>query len=251
MVTKEKSTGDYRTVWLKYELTNSDKHQLFLKEHKIQKQEPEFPRGRTLFVLNLPPYTTVSSLRAAFSRHCGHVKSVKLAARVASTKKGYKTAYVVFSKESELQQAISLPKDFVIILNSNEAPGLFGIKKWSKEYNSGMILNEKEVKESIEKYMVAYDKIVTAEENEEEVDEDGFIKVSSKKKRGQFAPQRKESTIEEKKKKLQKEKKLVNFYQFQIREAKKQQLEEMRKKFELDKQKVKQLKSQRIFKPFG
>ncbi|CAD6228138.1 GSCOCG00006371001-RA-CDS [Cotesia congregata] len=114
-----------------------------------------------------------------------------------------------------------------------------------------MILNEKEVKESIEKYMAAYDKRVTAEENEEEVDEDGFIKVSSKKKRGQFAPQRKESTIEEKKKKLQKEKKLVNFYQFQIRETKKQQLEEMRKKFELDKQKVKQLKSQRIFKPFG
>lgn len=139
-----------------------------------------------------------------------------------------------------------------------------------------MILNEKEVKESIEKYMAAYDKRVTAEENEEEVDEDGFIKVSSKKKRGQFAPQRKESTIEEKKKKLQKEKKLVNFYQFQIREAKKQrkykyfqmleilisnfnnllylfflELEEMRKKFELDKQKVKQLKSQRIFKPFG
>ncbi|XP_057328812.1 ribosomal RNA-processing protein 7 homolog A [Microplitis mediator] len=254
MIAEEKSIGNYRTLWLKCEATSSDRHQLFLKEHNVRKQEPEFPKGRTLFVLNVPPYATLSSIKAAFARHCGNVKFVKLMPGMGCTKGGFKVAYIVFSKESELEKALSLPKDFIFVLSSAEAPCLFGVQKWAKEYNSGVILNEKEAKESIEKYMAAYDKRVEAENNDEEEDADGWVTVSSKKKRGQFAPKRKESTIE----KVQtaevqksKKKKLENFYTFQIREAKKQQLAELRKKFELDKQKLQQLKAQRIFKPFG
>lgn len=75
--------------------------------------------------------------------------------------------------------------------------------------------------------MAAYDtrmekKLAVTEEN---MEVDGWVTVSNKKKRGKFAPSRKESTItklttlaDEKKKKTQ----LVNFYSFQIRESKKE-----------------------------
>lgn len=84
------------------------------------------------------------------------------------------------------------------------------------------------MKEDIEKYMASYDKEVKnriAKEKAVEENDTEWVTVSSKKKRGQFAPSRKESTInkvqQEGKRKRQK-KQLRNFYTFQIREAKKQ-----------------------------
>ena len=41
----------------------------------------------------------------------------------------------------------------------------------------------------------------------------------------------------------------LNFYQFQIRESKKQKIVELREKFEADKKKVERMKQDRKFKP--
>ena len=41
----------------------------------------------------------------------------------------------------------------------------------------------------------------------------------------------------------------LNFYQFQIRESKKQKIIELREKFEADKKKVERMKQDRKFKP--
>lgn len=88
-----------------------------------------------------------------------------------------------------------------------------------------MTLDEKKLKETIDVFMENYDKkmeikrAVDEDDNDPE-ENDGWTTVSSKKKRGQFAPQRKESTInkitttEERK---NKRKELVNFYPFQKR----------------------------------
>lgn len=66
-----------------------------------------------------------------------------------------------------------------------------------------------------------------AGENDDEAEEgeDGWVTVSSKKKRGQYAPARKESTInklQSKEERKSRKKELLNFYTFQIRESKKQ-----------------------------
>jgi len=47
-----------------------------------------------------------------------------------------------------------------------------------------------------------------------------------------------------------KSKELKNFYTFQIRESKMQNIMEIRKKFEEDKRKIELLKQSRRFKPF-
>ncbi|KAK0087481.1 hypothetical protein PV325_000922 [Microctonus aethiopoides] len=248
----EEIPGNFRTLWLKY-TTSSDPHQVFFKEHSVRNQDPECPKGKTLFVLNVPPYVNLKLLKAVFHQNCGPVKFAKF--QSGRPKGGFKIAFIVFMRESSLEKALTLKKDVTFVLNTEENPCILGIQQWCKEYNSAVVQNEKELKSTIEKYMESYDSKVEAKltANVEEEENDGWTTVSSKKKRGQFAPVRKESTIEKiqtVEERKNKKKQLLNFYTFQIRESKKQHLAELRKKFELDKQKLQQLKAKRTFKPF-
>lgn len=102
--------------------------------------------------------------------------------------------------------------------------------EWCIEYNRS-VCNEKKMKEEIETYMQNYDKkiaekIIKEKMMEEEVqNNDGWVTVTGRKKRGQFALSRKESTInkvQHKEEQKNKKKQLLNFYTFQIRESKKQ-----------------------------
>ncbi|XP_063978047.1 ribosomal RNA-processing protein 7 homolog A [Diachasmimorpha longicaudata] len=257
MISEDKTPTNFKYIWLKYDVNSSDKHQLFIKEHSVKRQQPEHPKGRTLFVLNIPPYATKDSVKNIFTRHCGGITSVSLHPAPGGSQNGFKTGYVVFAKGSSVEKALTLPKDFTVVLENEETPQHpLGLLKWCREYNEEANVDEKTMKEEIAKYMAAYDKRIeerlAMETNEE--DADGWITVSSKKKRGQFAPSRKESTIDKLQQKEQektKKKELLNFYTFQIRESKKQHLAELRKKFEMDKQKLQQLKTKRTFKPFA
>lgn len=83
------------------------------------------------------------------------------------------------------------------------------------------------MRKEIEKYIASYDreKERAKRKAEKEKEEDGWITVTSGKKRGKFAPSRKESTIDkiqQKEEERRKSKELHNFYTFQVREAKKQ-----------------------------
>lgn len=51
-------------------------------------------------------------------------------------------------------------------------------------------------------------------------------------------------------KKPKKERELQNFYVFQRKDAKKEQIAELRRKFDLDKARVEKLKATRSFRPF-
>lgn len=83
-------------------------------------------------------------------------------------------------------------------------------------------------KKEIEDYITSYDKRIEerlAKEKDGEQDDGGWTTISGKKKRGKFAPSRKESTIDKVQQKEEQrttKKKLLNFYSFQIRETKKQ-----------------------------
>ncbi|XP_066582817.1 ribosomal RNA-processing protein 7 homolog A [Prorops nasuta] len=239
------------SLWLQFDEDSTDKHQLFLKEHSIRKQAPEHPRGRTLFVLNIPPYVKTDILQHLFTETCGNVESLTFTSLT-----GFKSAYIVFRKESNLDKALSLPQDHVFILNCSNHTCDTGLRKYCKQYNSS-ICNEKILQKKVEDYMQSYDenliKCLAKEKAAEEEDEDGWVTISGKKKRGQFAPTRKESTIirmQQKSEERKYKKQLLNFYSFQIREAKKQDLAELRKKFELDKKRLQELKLIRRFNPF-
>ncbi|XP_076238106.1 ribosomal RNA-processing protein 7 homolog A isoform X2 [Calliopsis andreniformis] len=243
---------NFRALWIRFDQESIDKHQLFFKEHSVRNPEPQHPRGRTLFVLNIPPYVTIHNLKESFTKLCGIVSNVFF-----TTSKGFKTAYIVFERESSLEKALELSATCTITLN-DDSICLTGLAKWCKQYNDS-ICNEGELKKEIEDYMNNYDKQIAdkvANEKameEEAEDNDGWVTVSGRKKRGQFALSRKESTInkvQQKEEQRKKKKQLLNFYTFQIRESKKQNLAELRKKFELDKKRLQELKSKRTFRPF-
>ncbi|KYM89739.1 Ribosomal RNA-processing protein 7 like protein A [Atta colombica] len=252
MVTKasKQNAKNFKTLWVRFDADSSDKHQLFFKEHSIRNQEPEYPRKRTLFVLNVPPYATIDCLSNAFANLCGNVQSVTF-----SNTKGFKTAYIVFKQESSLDKAMEFSKDFIITLKSEKSICLTGLERWCKEYND-TLYDEQLMKKDIEECIASYDKQIQdhiAQEKTAEEDNDGWVTITGGKKRGQFAPSRKESTIgkvQQKEEQRKKKKQLLNFYTFQIRETKKQNLAELRKKFELDKKRLQELKQKRTFKPF-
>lgn len=249
MITKagNQSTKGFKTLWICFDVESSDKHQLFFKEHSVRNQEPEYPRNQTLFVLNIPPYATSNCLKHAFTDLCGNVSSVTF-----SNAEGFKNAYIVFEKSASLERAMQLSKDAMIILNSNGNVCLTGLEKWCKQYNDSLY-DEQLTKKDIEEYIALYDEQINEKEKAVKEDDDGWITVTSGKKRGQFAPSRKESTISkvlQKEEHRKKTKQLHNFYTFQIREVKKQNLAELRRKFELDKKRLQELKLKRTFKPF-
>lgn len=243
----------FKTMWIQFDENSSDKHQLFFKEHSIRNQAIEHPRGKTLFMLNVPPYVTSEALRGAFTNLCGNVSNVYFA-----NSQGFKTAYLVFEKESTLEDALEIPDDYVLTLNSKDNKCLVGLARWCMEYNNS-ICDEAKMKEEIEAYMRDYDERIAdkiAREKamkEKQEEEDGWVTVTGRKKRGQFALPRKESAlnkVQRKEEQKNKKKELLNFYTFQIRESKKQNLAELRKKFELDKKRLQDIKSKRTFKPF-
>lgn len=79
-------------------------------------------------------------------------------------------------------------------------------------------------------------------------DEDGFIMVLNKKRKrkGDLGDRKAEVDKRKKKKKYE----LKNFYTFQIKDAKMEQLERLRNKFEEDKARIARMKAARNFKPF-
>lgn len=253
MINKKNNLKGFKTMWIRFNEETTDKHQIFFKEHSIRNQEPEHPRGRTLFMLNIPPYVTSENLKRIFGDLCGIVSNVYFI-----ISKGFKTAYIIFENESDLEKALEISDDYIVTLNDGNNFCLTGIRKWCIEYNRS-VCNEKKMKEEIETYMQNYDKkiaekIIKEKMMEEEVqNNDGWVTVTRRKKRGQFALSRKESTInkvQHKEEQKNKKKQLLNFYTFQIRESKKQNLAELRKKFELDKKRLQDLKLKRTFKPF-
>ncbi|XP_076621001.1 ribosomal RNA-processing protein 7 homolog A [Colletes latitarsis] len=243
----------FKSLWIRFDKENTDEHQLYFKEHSIRKQDPRHSRKRTLFVLNIPPYVTTNVLTSVFSELCGTVSNLYF-----TNSKGFKAAYIVFEKESALEKALELAANCIITLNNKDNICLTGLAKWCKEYNDS-IYNEDKMRKEIEDYMCNYDKEIannTANAKlveEEAKDNDGWVTVSGRKKRRQFPLSRKECTtnkIQRKEEQKNKKKELLNFYTFQIRESKKQNLAELRKKFELDKKRLQDLKSKRTFKPF-
>ncbi|XP_060865098.1 ribosomal RNA-processing protein 7 homolog A [Metopolophium dirhodum] len=244
--------------------------QLFLKMHITRDKCAQKPEYQTLFVVGVPEFCDQKTMKHAF-RCCGKVKSVyfhneptPIEPEILPSKyfipksiKGFKVAYVVFAHTSGLENALSLKctESEPFILSTQSAPITNIVNRWCENYNDS-IVDEKELQLEIDTYMSKYDKtsaarIQTEKETVDNEDEDGWKTVTKKGRNPGFA--RKEvikNNIMKNEAKKKIKKTLKNFYRFQIKETKINQLMELRNKFDNDKSKIELLKQSRKFKPF-
>ncbi|CAH0693903.1 unnamed protein product [Spodoptera exigua] len=259
-----KRTQDFKAVQLKLTKSSVAPHTVYLKEHVVREHTADKPQGRTLLIVNVPPYADDKGISNAFSE-AGTVQSVQLClkpstAEVKSIKKflpdpsitTFKAAYIVFKKVAELDKALKLTE--LQPMNSEDHQIKTGIKKWIEEYNNSIVL-PKLLKENVETFMKEFD-ANTQKENKkekelEQEDDEGWVTVTKRGKVQSFARSEKvENKIMQKEEKNKKRKELKNFYTFQIRESKMKHIVSLRQKFEEDKKKIAQIKQSRRFKPF-
>lgn len=268
LTTKTKDFFSPSVMHLKFNETDDiqSAHCVFLKKYRSEKKTSDKPIGKTLSVLNIPPYATEESIERVFGI-AGLVEKVTL---VDSYKNELKTKYQVKSEFFNDPQPFKFQIAFVVFkksesldlifrckklspLNCEERPVLTGIAKWTENYNKRMV-NVEEIQSEVDVYMKHYDKVKKAEatQGEDEADDDGWVTVGRKGNNAGF--KQKESVINKLEKKLQdqrkKTKNLTNFYSFELRESKKQQLMDLRKKFDDDKMKMHSMKQNRKFKPY-
>ncbi|KAG0236488.1 Ribosomal RNA-processing protein 7 [Actinomortierella wolfii] len=301
-------------------------HYLYFKKHESPKHdEHKTPKGRTLFVLNVPVDSTEDHFRQLFKPY-GRVVSVhfldhrfqdlhltkeereeqeelerlereaELAAQKAEQaaakkagKKGGKNqqkqqqpqsessiiqrrrilrtatqAYVVFLEEQELNKVLQIKKKKRTWITTgadgeqdSKLLDTLGLNKWIQEYRARRP-NPVDLQLKVDDYMEKFERSEyeaqqAALARVNMVDEDGFTLVTTAGKKGsntdgvitvQAARAEDVKNIKPKKKELQ------DFYRFQMREAKRDKLVELRRKFEEDKQKIEHLKATRRFKPY-
>lgn len=240
-------------------------HMLFYKEHAVRNSHPSKPVGKTLFILNVPPYYTEESVKQLFSK-AGFVSSVSFEEKPSGTKemtnitsfffqnhvKGFKVGYVVYKETSSLKKAMKM-KWQTNIFSTNESPIKTGLEKWISEYESSFI-DPKVLQSEIDNYMKEFDDRKKREEEEEKLkegqpDNDGWITVTKHSKHA-ARTETMEKKVMEKEKQKQKDKKLINFYSFQMRETKMEHLTQLRRKFENDKKRIATMRAARKFKPY-
>uniref|UniRef100_A0A2H1WQS9 SFRICE_012014 n=1 Tax=Spodoptera frugiperda TaxID=7108 RepID=A0A2H1WQS9_SPOFR len=259
-----KRTQDFKAVQLKLTEDSVAPHTIYLKEHVVREHTADKPQGRTLLVVNVPPYADEKGITNAF-REAGSIQSVQLClkpstAEVKLIKKflpdpsitTFKAAYIVFKKVAELDKALKLTE--LQPMNSEDHQITTGIKKWIEEYNNTIVL-PKVLKENVETFMKQFDentkKADKKEKELEQEDDEGWVTVTKRGKVQSFARSEKvENKIMQKEEKNKKRKELKNFYTFQIRESKMKHIVSLRQKFEEDKRKIAQIKQSRRFKPF-
>lgn len=265
----------FTVIQVKVAETSRVVRHLYIKEHNVTDTHPCKPSGRTLLVLNVPPYVTEDVVKQVFSE-CGTVQRVILQQKPTSGPSpnslaageslftplaqhvGYQVAYVIFKDKSSVSHAKSMPYNRQRLLSSDESRLVTGIAKWRQEYISSLPPPADKLKAEVQRYMSDYDRKVeeeseAAREAEGVADDEGWIKVTHLSKNKVAAASRTESQDKRAKRKLKKrnrEKELLHFYKFQVRESKKEQIMQLRHKFEEDKRQIAAMKAARKFRPY-
>ncbi|KAG0223677.1 ribosomal RNA-processing protein 7-domain-containing protein [Mortierella sp. GBAus27b] len=167
-------------------------------------------------------------------------------------------AYVVFLEAQELTKALGMKrKHRSWIKTGNDATSSLGIPKWVNDYHrvrpkhSDLQLKVDDYMEKFERSEYEAQQAALARLNV--MDDDGFTLVTSAGNKGYNTDgviKVQAIKAEDAKKIKPKKKELQDFYRFQMREAKRDKLVELRRKFEEDKARIESLKVNRRFKPY-
>uniref|UniRef100_A0A0A9XBH4 Ribosomal RNA-processing protein 7 C-terminal domain-containing protein n=1 Tax=Lygus hesperus TaxID=30085 RepID=A0A0A9XBH4_LYGHE len=257
----------YKVIRLKCYEDSSAIHCVLAKEHSVREKCKEKPEDRTVFLRSVPPFVTKEALIRAFGKF-GEIREVYFHPTPCASVPpsnisrffedvppiyGFKVAYVVFAQEEGARNTLLSPADETLILFEKK-PTETVLDRWINEYNQRVNIDSEALKKEVDDYMAQYDEskeemeVKEKQKHEEEEAEDGWVTVTRK-----SGIPRKESVhkkIMKKQDNRTKKTQLMNFYRFQIRESKMNQLVKLREKFEEDKKKITQLKESRKFKPF-
>jgi ribosomal RNA-processing protein 7 len=69
------SISDFETIRVKFDKNTEAYHVMYLKCHSVREKDKRTPNGRTLFVLNVPPYCLKTGLRNVFGG-CGVIENI-------------------------------------------------------------------------------------------------------------------------------------------------------------------------------
>ena len=236
------------------------KHCIYFRMHSNRHQSDHLPKGKTLFVINLPVDINVSTLKNIFTS-CGRIKNVIFKGKKSELGFSPKNfphasgtvAHLIFKEDDAIEKCYQMDDHI-----EYKSEAVVGINKWIGEYLN-MIPDSTALKESIDQELLEFEELerkskLEALEARNVPDKDGFVTVTRRGRRntnidGTGAVI---SAIDPKELKNLKPKdnSLVDFYRFQMRESKKNALQELRKKFEEDKIKIQKLKEKRKFKPY-
>ncbi|XP_065354296.1 ribosomal RNA-processing protein 7 homolog A [Calliphora vicina] len=259
----------YKAVPLRVTANVEHCHSIYMKEHFIRLMDPNKPKGRTLFLLNIPPYVTEKSLELFFNR-TGTVVSVTFAEKPGKEETDkwmqnitefsnkeppfkFKVAYIVFKTTNNVERALQINSIDLYNEATGDATIESGMQLWHSQYQLKQ-LDVAKTQKYINEYMADYDereREAAAAAKNSEADADGWVTVGKQGRNSGF--EQKDTVIgklEEKLERGKKKKELSNFYTFQIRESKMKNIIELRKKFEDDKKKIETLKQTRRFRPF-
>ncbi|KAJ3125669.1 Ribosomal RNA-processing protein 7 A [Nowakowskiella sp. JEL0407] len=264
-------------------------HPILFKKHDDRKSkkdsttnnsEEDIPHDRSLFLVNLPADTTQNHLKRLF-RRCGEIEKVVLKKshfvadfeEIEGMSSGMLgsggKAYVVFNESEGVEKSLDMKQRKRVWSDEleDEEPGVFGFELWTTEYyqTHPMQSSLDELSASVDSYIAAFEhaehlrkqRII---EMRNQPDEDGFVTVVRQGKRNTnrdpggatvtaIHPDE-AKRLEEMKAEKKKKKELDDFYRFQMRETKRNQLADLRKKFEQDKKRIALLKANRKFKPY-
>jgi len=256
---------------VKYGSDSSVVRHLFMKEHDPQETHPSKPIGKTLLVMNIPPFVDHHCIRQLF-KSCGKIVNIFFHSTPTSCApkevksvyfdkpeeiNGYKVCYVIFTTHSSVRKALNLSaKSEVLNLKPESDQHLIGLKAMKQKYNDS-IVDSNELQKEINEFISDYDNRVQEErlkarETDGIPDEDGWIKVNRYSKRKSLPNDfsNDERIVENHNKKRKKTSNaLNNFYAYKVKESKAEYLSQLRNKFEEDKKKIAIMKAQRKFKP--
>jgi ribosomal RNA-processing protein 7 len=256
-------------------------HYIFYKKHEIKASDKE--GNQSLFMINLPIASDLATLKRYFSQ-------VALGATIESFSESLlnncvEDVWIDLSKltsELELTQGddprTRLPKNCGIVnfvdksalslaynslkkLSNNLTSSSWPIIEFDSSYYynklKSQIYDSAELSQDVSQSLIQFDKLeaesIQALKNQTElVDEDGFTLVVGshrKTKAGILGKQKLVNKIESaKSKKNTKEKQ--DFYKFQLRQRKKDEMNELLTKFKSDQEKVRLMKEKKRFRPY-
>ena len=261
-------------------------HYVFVRPHESKKSNDLYPKDKNLFMVNLPIDTTIPHLQRLF-RHCGTISRVEFhrdqmveefkdfnpISSHLNLHKSASNAHVIVENEDAIHRVMTMKSRKRMWTtsshnenNENETEIKdedqiipFGIVKWIQNYLHSIpetqILQESVDKELLEFEEYEYEMKKEALAKRNVPDADGFITVTrARGRRNTNKDEKGASVVAVSQKQVAnlkpKNKELPDFYRFQMRENKRNQLADLRQKFELDKKRIEELKRRRKFKPY-
>ncbi|CAI5724551.1 unnamed protein product [Hyaloperonospora brassicae] len=234
---------------------------VYAKKHSSKsssRAESLLAADRTAYVVNLPLSASEEWLRACFESMGAiqHVVAGSEGLYVENSHQkddegdcardigGTRTAYVVFKTEESLNKMLQV--DLTETPTPRQVSGLQAYAAKYRRNRPGLSI----LKDMADRFMASFDaaeeeSLRGRKELKNRVDDDGFQSVVNTKKRGMILA---EEVLARPAKKL-KSKEIDNFYRFQTREKKRDQLKTLRERFQEDRRVVDELKKANKFQP--